>query len=94
MCVDLTLNHQTPSWLFNTPTEKVLSEDDFIALIKSVVPDAVITRDSRVSLGSGFPPNVDGSRAIVELGFAPDYGIAAGIAEMVEYYRCHPEQGF
>ncbi|MEJ7935504.1 NAD(P)-dependent oxidoreductase [Sphingobium sp. AN558] len=91
-CVDVTLSETGGSWLYNTPTEPPFSEDEFIALIKTVVPDAVITRDPAAPFGSAFPPNVDGGRALRELGFKPDYGVKAGIAEMVDYYRTHPDQ--
>ncbi|MEJ7925700.1 NAD(P)-dependent oxidoreductase [Sphingobium sp. AN641] len=91
-CVDATLCDRSDNWLFNTPTEPPFSEDSFIALIKSVVPDAVITRDPQAPFGSAFPPNVDGGRAIRELGFEPDYGVKAGIADMVDYYRRFPDQ--
>lgn len=91
-CVDATLDDQVTSWLFNTPTEKPFSEDEFISLIKAVVPDAVIDRNPVPPFGSAFPPNVDGGRAIREIGFKADYGVQAGIAEMVEYYRQHPDQ--
>lgn len=92
LCVDATLTPTTSSWLFNTPTGAPFSEEGFIALIKSVVPDAAIARDPEPPFGSAFPPNVDGGRAVRELGFEPDYGVQAGIAEMVEYYRRNPKQ--
>lgn len=92
-CVDVTLDDRDGSdWLFNTPTEKPFSEDEFISLIRTVVPDAVISRDPEPPFGSAFPPNVDGGRAMRDLGFQPDYGVKAGIAEMVDYYRRYPDQ--
>lgn len=90
LCVDATLVPQTENWLFNTPVGEPLSEEGFISRIKAVVPDARISRDPEPPFGSAFPPNVDGGRAIRELRFEPDYGVQAGIAEMVEYYRRNP----
>ncbi|WP_176599171.1 MULTISPECIES: NAD-dependent epimerase/dehydratase family protein [Sphingobium] len=92
LCVDATLSPPGERWLYNTPTEAVFSEADFIALIEDVVPDARIVRDPRPPFGSAFPPNVDGARALEDLRFIPDYGVRAGIAEMVAYYREHPDQ--
>ncbi|WP_340268089.1 NAD-dependent epimerase/dehydratase family protein [Sphingobium mellinum] len=92
-CVDMTLAPSVSNWLFNTPTEKPYSEEEFIALIRTVVPDAQISRNPEPPFGSAFPPNVDGSRAIKEIGFTAEYGVQAGIAEMVDYYRAHPDQG-
>lgn len=91
-CVDVTLSDRGENWLYNTPTEPPFSEDEFIALINEVVPDAVISRDPTPPFGSAFPPNVDGGRALRDLGFLPDYGVKAGIAEMVAYYRQYPDQ--
>ncbi|WP_340317974.1 NAD-dependent epimerase/dehydratase family protein [Rhizorhabdus argentea] len=87
LCVEATLSPPSEHWLFNTPTEKAFSEEEVIDLIRDVVPDADITRDYTPPPGSAFPPNVDGSRAVRELGFSPDYSVRDGIAEMVDYYR-------
>ncbi|MFC4594558.1 NAD-dependent epimerase/dehydratase family protein [Sphingobium tyrosinilyticum] len=92
-CVDATLAPNLSNWLFNTPTEKPFSEEEFIALIRAVVPDADISLSPEPPFGSAFPPNVDGSRAIDEIGFKAEYGVQAGIREMVDYYRAHPDQG-
>lgn len=91
-CVEVALSDRTDNWLYNTPTEPPFSEDEFIALIREVVPDAAIARDPAPPFGSAFPPNVDGTRALRDFGFRPDYGVKAGIAEMVEYYRQYPDQ--
>ena len=96
LCVDATLNDPASgrgsNWLFNTPADAPYSEEKFIACIKAVVPDAEITRDPNPPFGSAFPPNVDGTKALRELGFKPTYGIAGGISDMVSYYRQYPEQ--
>lgn len=96
LCVDATLALSNPEntseWLFNTPAGDAFSEDQFIALVKEVVPDAEISRDPEAPFGSAFPPNVDGTKACQILGFEPDYGVKSGIAEMVNYYRQNPEQ--
>jgi UDP-glucose 4-epimerase len=93
LCAEATLSPKTENWLFNTPTERPFSEEEFIALIKDVVPQADIARDPAPPFGSAFPPNVDGTRATRELGFSPSYSVRDGIAEMVEYYRANPQQG-
>ncbi|WP_340315761.1 NAD-dependent epimerase/dehydratase family protein [Rhizorhabdus argentea] len=92
-CVDATLAPRSEHWLFNTPTEKAFSEDEVIAIIRDIVPDCDIGRDSQPPHGSAFPPNVDGSRAIRQFGFSPDYTVRDAIAEMVDYYRRYPDQG-
>lgn len=92
-CVDATLAPPSEHWLFNTPTERSFTEDEIIAIIRDLAPDCDISRDMKAPPGSAFPPNVDGARAIREIGFHPDYTVRAAIAEMVDYYRCHPDQG-
>lgn len=92
LCADATLASQTKHWLFNTPTEKPFTELEFANLIREVVPDALIEMDPAPAFGSAFPPNVKGIKAIDELGFRPDYSVKDGIAEMVSYYRRHPDQ--
>lgn len=92
-CVDATLAPRTENWLFNTPTEMAFSEDDVIAIIRENVPGCDITRGAEPPFGSAFPPNVDGSRALREIGFTPDYTVKEAIAEMIDYYRRNPDQG-
>ena len=91
-CVDATLAPKSEHWLYNTPTEKSFSEDEIIAIIRDIVPDCEISRDLQPPPGSAFPPNVDGRRAIRDIGFLPDYTVRTAIAEMVDYYRRHPDQ--
>lgn len=93
LCVDATLASKTKHWLFNTPTEQPFTELEFVNLIREVVPDAAIEMDPTPAFGSAFPPNVTGAAAIDELGFRHDYSVKDGIAEMVDYYRRHPDQG-
>lgn len=92
-CVDATLAPSGENWLFNTPTEKPFSEDDVIAILREIVPECDIVRDAAAPFGSAFPPNVDGSRALREIPYQPDYTVKAAIAEMIEYYRQNPDQG-
>ncbi len=92
-CVEATLAPSGEHWLFNTPTERAFSEDDVITILRDIVPDCDIVRDSTPPFGSAFPPNVDGSRARHAIGYQPDYTVKAAIAEMVEYYRQNPDQG-
>lgn len=92
-CVDATLAAPGEHWLFNTPTEKAFSEAEIIAILRDLVPDCDIVQDMTPPFGSAFPPNVDGSRALREIGFQPDYTVREAIAEMIEYYRQNPEQG-
>lgn len=91
-CVDAMLAPKSEHWLYNTPTEKSFSEDEIIAIIRDIVPGCEISRDLQAPPGSAFPPNVDGSRAIRDIGFSPDYSVRTAIAEMVDYYQRHPDQ--
>lgn len=72
--------------IFNVPAERDYSDEEILAIVRRVCPDAVVHTEP-VPAYIPAVPMVDGSRARREIAFTPRYTLEDGVREMVEFFR-------
>ncbi len=72
--------------LFNTPVERDYTNDEMMALLRRVCPEAQIHLDPIPAYVPKVPV-MDGMRARREIDFTPRYSLEDGVREMVEFFR-------
>jgi UDP-glucose 4-epimerase len=74
-----------PARIYNTPVESRYTIDQVADVLHELVPDADIDIASYPDV-PGLPPLLDGSAATRDIGFTPEYSLAAGFAEMIAHF--------
>jgi len=77
--------------IYNIGGEKPMTYGEFVAAVKTVVPDAQINLQPGRSPRSRPNAYMDITRLKEEVGYRPEYDTLRGVKEYIEWLRSHPE---
>jgi nucleoside-diphosphate-sugar epimerase len=83
-----TFVEETQHAIFNPPVRQLLTIQESLEILQSLVPDVTVTFGTDTSANvTGDLPLLDSSRVEKELGVTQEYDLSTGLAEMIDHYR-------